>query len=109
MDTVTNFAIGTDKIDLSALSAPGSLTRVADVATLDTAGLATQLGTSFASIAANAAGLVVISAGTAAGTYLYVNDATAAFNASADVFIKLVGTTGTMGDAGALTVADYFA
>lgn len=113
-DTITGFAIGTDKIDLltvsdGAVAQPTGLTRVADVATCDTAGLAAQLATSFGGLAANVAGLVVISAGTAAGTYLYADNGNGNVDATADVFISLVGTTGTLGAVGALTVGDYFA
>lgn len=80
------------------------------MATCDTAGLAAQLATSFGGLDANVAGLVVISAGTAAGTYLYADNGNGNVDATADVFISLVGTTGTaVGDVGVLTVGDYFA
>jgi len=48
----------------------------------------------------------VIKDGTAAGTYLYVNDADAAFSATADVFVKLVGMVGSIGDVG--SSGDFF-
>ena len=112
MDVITGFAIGSDKIDLAtaaegAVAAPTALTRVADVASVDAAGLAAQLQTSFAGIAAGAAGLVVINAGTAAGTYVFANDTVAAFTA-ADLVVQLVGISGTVGAVGALSVSDYF-
>ena len=109
LDVLSGFVLGTDKVDLldssgGALAAPTSLTRVADVATSDD--LTPALSGAFGSIGANASGLVVISAGTQAGTYLYVRTG-ASFSATQDVFIKLVGVT--PGAVGALVVADYFA
>ncbi|GAB1394789.1 hypothetical protein MASR1M60_29530 [Rhodocyclaceae bacterium] len=71
--------------------------------------MASALGTAFAGLTANQAGLVVISAGTAAGTYLYADNGNGNVDATADVFISLVGTTGTLGAVGALTVGNYFA
>jgi S-layer protein len=113
MDTMTGFVIGTDKIDLlgladAAVGAPNAMIRVADIDTSDD--LAATLDTAFNGSAANQAGLVIISAGTAAGTYLYVNDATVDYSTTADVFIKLIGLTGTVGDVNTdLNVSDYFA
>lgn len=82
------------------LQSVNSFTRVADIASSDT--LATSLQTAFAGIGAHGAGVVVISAGDAAGTYLYVNDETAAFSATDDIFIELTGVTGlgAVGDLG---------
>jgi hypothetical protein len=108
LDVLSGFVVGTDKVDLldssgGALAAPTSLTRVADVASSDD--LTPALSGAFGSTSANTAGLVVISAGTQAGTYLYVRTG-ASFSATQDVFIKLVGVT--PGAVGTLVVADYF-
>jgi hypothetical protein len=81
------------------LQSVSSFTRVADIASSDT--LETSLQTAFAGIGARGAGVVVISAGEAAGTYLYVNDDTADFSATGDIFIELTGATG-LGAVGAL-------
>ena len=110
MDVFTGFTIRTDKIDLlsvsgSAVAQPTELVRLADVAESDD--LTSALTASFSGTAANKAALVVIDGGTAKGTYLYVNDADAAFSATADVFIKLVGVT--PGGVGQLNPGDYFA
>jgi hypothetical protein len=109
LDTLTGFAIGTDKIDLltatdSAVGAPVSLIRVADVATSND--LTAALSVAFASLTPNQAGLVVISAGTAAGTYIYADNGNGNVDINADVFIKLVGVT--PGAVGSLNVSDYF-
>lgn len=110
MDLFTGFTIGTDKIDLlsvtgSAVNKPAGLERLADIDTAETGDLSGVLTTAFTGTAANKAAMVVIDDGTAKGTYLYVNDADAAFSATADVFIKLVGVT----PVGQLAVSDYFA
>lgn len=112
MDLFTGFTIGTDKIDLlsvsgGAVAQPAGLERVGDVATANIGDLSSMLTTAFSGTAANNASLVVIKEGTAAGTYLYVNDADAAFSATADVFIQLVGVTPDA--VGQLKVSDYFA
>ncbi|VVP82126.1 hypothetical protein PS918_02401 [Pseudomonas fluorescens] len=112
MDLFTGFTIGTDKIDLlsvtgGAVAQPAGLERLADIFTADTGDLSGVLTTAFTGTAANKASMVVIENGTAKGTYLYVNDADAAFSATADVFIQLVGVT--PGDVGQLKVGDYFA
>lgn len=87
MDVITGFTVGTDKISLltatsAAVAKPATLTYAADIVTSDNL----------------TASLVVIEAGTAQGTYLYVNDADASFSANADVFIKLVGVIPAVGE-----------
>lgn len=113
-DTITEFAIGSDKIDLltfadGALAAPTALTRAVDVnggaAGFD---LTTALKGAFNTVAANAAGVVQVVGGADAGTYVFVNDADAALNA-ADIVVELVGTTGTLGAVGTVPVGDFFA
>lgn len=114
-DTITEFAIGSDKIDLltfadGALAAPTSLTHVANVdGTVDGFNLDAALKAAFNTIAANAAGVVQVTNGAnPADTYVFVNDADAALN-DADIVVKLVGTTGTLGAVGTVPVADFFA
>ncbi len=112
MDNISSFAIGTDKIDLlsssgAGVSTPTALTRGANVA--GTGNLVTDLTTAFGTIDANTAKIVVVT-GTGEGTYLYVNDSTPAFSATEDLFISLVGVTGTLGVAGSTLIAsDFFA
>lgn len=112
LDVLTGFAIGTDKVDLktaagAAADTPTALTRVTDVATSDD--LSDALSTAFAGLDADVAGLVVINGGSAAGTYLYADNGNGTVDTTADVFIKLVGTTGDLGAIGPLTVGDFFA
>lgn len=112
-DTVTNFAIGADKISLFPVVIPGqgnqglpqpdALVRVADIATSED--LTAALTTAFESLNAKEAGLVVISAGAVAGTYLYADDGNGDVDADNDLFIKLVEYTGTLDN---LTVSDFF-
>jgi hypothetical protein len=47
-------------------------------------------------LAANSASLINVSGGSIAGTYLVVNDPTAAFSATSDLVINLTGYSGTL-------------
>lgn len=110
MDVITGFTAGSDVIMLGTSSgAPmsiSSLERLADVASSNN--LQATLSAVFSgNVEANAAAIVVINAGSAAGTYLYVNDEEAAYSATNDIFIKLVGVVG-LGDVGSLDNADFF-
>jgi hypothetical protein len=104
MDTINGLTIGQDRIEIRDASfnhvTVRHFTRVADIAS--SGDLATSLSTAFAAIGVHDAGIVVIDAGDAAGTYLYVNDGTAAFSATDDVFVKLTGLNGlnAVGDLG---------
>lgn len=110
MDIITGLVPGTDKIDLltaadGAVAQPVALIRVADIAFSND--LSGALAAAFTSLNTNEAGLVVITEGTAAGTYLYADNGNGDVDVKADLFIKLVGTTpGTVGN---LVVGDYFA
>lgn len=109
LDVLTNFTVGSDKVhlldNLGVATLPASLARVADVASSND--LAGTLASAFAPLNASQAGLLVISGGTAAGTYLFADNGNGVVDASADVFIKLVGVT--PGAIGALDVGQYFA
>ncbi len=109
LDTLEVFTLGSDAIHLAnAPTKPTSLVRLADVASSDN--LASSLSASFSGVvAANAAALVVIQSGLAAGTYLYANDGNAAYSVLDDVFVQLVGLQGALGSVGALVVNDFFA
>ena len=108
LDTLANFAVGTDKIHFTNLgvdvAAPTELTRVADITVND---LAADLALAFQNIGAGKAGLV--KAGT--DVYLFANDGNAAFSATQDVVIKLTGVALADQVSGTTTVnaADYFA
>lgn len=114
MDVLKGFATALDKIHLltadgQSANIPANLLRVADVPTSDN--LATALSTAFGGLAAAGyqAGVVVINAGAAQGTYLYVDNGNGVVDTSADLFVKLVGSTLSSSGVGPLTAADYFA
>jgi Ca2+-binding RTX toxin-like protein len=119
-DRITDFAIGSDKIDLlnpvgTAISAPTSFSRAANNAatTLDT--LVTQV---FAdangalagsqALGLNSAALVVATGSAIAGTYLVVNDGTAGFQSGNDLVVNITGYTGTLPALGNITPGNFF-
>lgn len=98
-DTIDGFDFATDSLQVAS-AVSGSVTNVT-IATADLASLATTLAantglnTALAQ-ASNDAALVTISAGTAAGTYLIIQQGSnTSFNASNDLVIKLVNATNT--------------
>ena len=120
-DRITDFAFGTDKIDLltssgSATPAPTSFSRAAN----NTATTLTSVVTSvFAdangalaglqALGVNSAALVVATNAAIAGTYLVVNDGTAGFQAANDLVVNLTGYTGTLPALGNITpVTNFF-
>ena len=120
LDHITDFAIGTDKIDLltaggAAMAAPAAFSRAANnsattlssvisnVFTDANGGLAGNQG-----LGLNSAALVVASASAIAGTYLVINDGVAGFQAATDLVINLTGHTGTLPGLGAITASTWF-
>jgi Ca2+-binding RTX toxin-like protein len=120
-DRITDFAFGTDKIDLLTSSglatpAPTSFSRAAN----NTATTLTSVVTSvFAdangalaglqALGVNSAALVVATNAAIAGTYLVVNDGTAGFQAANDLVVNLTGYTGTLPALGNITpVTNFF-
>jgi Ca2+-binding RTX toxin-like protein len=117
LDRVSDFAIGTDKIDLltqggAAMNAPIAFTRAADSAT-------TILNTIVTNVFADANGAVagsqalaineavLVKASTA--TYLIINDGTAGFQSANDLVVNLTGITGTLPALGSIPVNSFFA
>ncbi|MGJ0316960.1 hypothetical protein NG754_10570 [Aliarcobacter cryaerophilus] len=100
IDTVTNFAAGTDKIDVTTV--PTNVKTVTQAWTTDwnTTMAAAYTAASGSAMAANEA-LVMTLTGTNAGTYLVINDGTLGWSAAADAVIELTGLTGT------ITTADF--
>ena len=104
---ITDFVAGVDKL---AMITGGPATSMA-LTTTQTIGTAANLTAVYAGITAIAksvgngalsGAIVVVSAGAAAGTYLYVNDnANAAVTAANDFLLNITGITGT------LTAADF--
>jgi Ca2+-binding RTX toxin-like protein len=106
LDRITDFVAGTDKIALvntgTAVTSVGAVTAVTVATAADVATLLTAIGSQVAASAGAVAqvGLITVSAGAMAGTYLLVNDATAAA-AGTDTLINITGVSGT------ITTADF--
>jgi Ca2+-binding RTX toxin-like protein len=119
-DRVTDFAIGSDKIDLLtqggvAMNPPSLFSRAANSAATTLQNLVTQVFTDAngglagnQTLGINSAALVVATTGSLAGTYLVINDGTAGFQASNDLVIDLTGYTGTLPPLGNITVSSFF-
>ncbi|MEG4007707.1 calcium-binding protein [Microcoleus sp. Pol11C1] len=120
-DSVGDFAIGTDKIDLltqeggAVMNAPSSFSRAADNSTATTlqllvdqvfidadGGLAGNQA-----LGINSAALVVATNSAILNNYLVMNDATAGFQASNDLVIQL-RTTGVFPPVGNIPVTNFF-
>ncbi|NCR02294.1 MAG: hyalin, partial [Microcystis aeruginosa L211-11] len=106
LDRVTDFAIGTDKIDLlsqagAAINAPLAFTRATDSTT-------TNINTIVANVFTDANGAtagnqalgtnsaVLVRVANTTTTYLIINDGTAGFQSANDLVINLTGLTGTL-------------
>lgn len=99
---ITDFVAGSDKIGLVVTGGAYTGVTMNTALTVATANDLNTVGAAAAGLAASAAAgvaqavLITVSAGTAAGTYLLVNDATAGWNAAADLLINISGVTGTI-------------
>ncbi|MEG4532166.1 bluetail domain-containing putative surface protein, partial [Microcoleus sp. D2_18a_D3] len=119
-DSVADFAIGSDKIDLltqggAAMNAPSSFSRAANNS------LATNLPALVnqvfidangglagnQALGINSAALVVATNPSILGNYLVINDVNAGFQASNDLVIKLT-TSGTLPPAGSIPPTNFF-
>jgi Ca2+-binding RTX toxin-like protein len=119
-DRITDFAIGSDKIDLltqsgAAMNAPSSFSRATNSTATTLQDVITQVFTDAngaltgnQALGTNSAALVVATTGSIAGTYLVVNDGTAGFQTSNDLVVNLTGYTGTLPALGNLTVSSFF-
>ena len=119
-DRITDFAFGTDTIDLLtqvglATAAPISFSRATD----NTANTLTSVVTSVFTdangatagnqlLGVNSAALVVATNAAITGTYLVVNDGTAGFQAANDLVVNLTGYTGILPALGNITPASVF-
>ncbi|MFM6588504.1 MAG: bluetail domain-containing putative surface protein, partial [Microcystis panniformis] len=117
LDRVTDFAIGTDKIDLlsqagAAINAPGAFTRATDSTTTNINTIVTNVFTDADGATAGNQALGINSAvlvrDNSFSTYLIINDGTAGFQSANDLVINLTGLTGTLPALGTIAVNSFF-
>ncbi|MFM6511173.1 MAG: bluetail domain-containing putative surface protein, partial [Microcystis panniformis] len=117
LDRVTDFAIGTDKIDLlsqagAAINAPGAFTRATDSTTTNINTIVTNVFTDADGATAGNQALGINSAvlvrDNSSSTYLIINDGTAGFQSANDLVINLTGLTGTLPALGTIAVNSFF-
>ena len=115
-DLITDFQFGTDKIDLfssigGALPAPAAFSRAANNTSASTLSALAAAAFSDANAAltgnqalsANSAVLVIATNAAIAGTYLLINDSTAALNTTSDLMINITGYSGAIPGLGAIS------
>ncbi len=119
-DSITDFAINSDKIDLltqggNAMNAPSSFSRAADSTVTTLQNLVNQVFTDAngattgnQGLGVNSAALVQVTTGAIAGTYLIINDSTDGFQSSNDLLINITGFTGTLPALGSIPVGNFF-
>jgi hypothetical protein len=119
-DRITDFAIGTDRIDLlsssgGVLAAPSSfacaanstattLTNVVNSVFTDANGALTGNQV----LGVNSAALVEVTTAGIAGTYLVINDGVAGFQSSNDLLVNITGYSGTLPALGSIDVSSFF-
>ncbi|MFM6481891.1 MAG: beta strand repeat-containing protein [Microcystis panniformis] len=117
LDRVTDFAIGTDKIDLlsqagAAINAPGAFTRATDSTTTNINTIVTNVFTDADGATAGNQALgtnsAVLVRDNSSSTYLIINDGTAGFQSANDLVINLTGLTGTLPALGTIAVNSFF-
>ena len=119
-DSITDFAINSDKIDLLTqgglpMNAPSSFSRATDSTTTTLDNLINQVFTDAngattgnQGLGVNSAALVQVTTGAIAGTYLVINDSTAGFQSSNDLLINITGFTGSLPALGSIPVGNFF-
>jgi ELWxxDGT repeat protein len=118
LDRVTDFAIGTDKIDLlsqagAAINAPLAFTRATDSTTTNTNTIVTNVftdanGATAGNQALGTNSAVLVRVANTTTTYLIINDGTAGFQSANDLVINLTGLTGTLPALGPIAVNSFF-
>ena len=110
-DWIADLTYLSDKIDLltsggGALSAPTSLSRLADNSTATTQ--VTLAAEMFSGLVANGARIcVATNAAFGSSVFLAINDATEGYSSTTDLFVEITGIS-TLPDLGAITVSDLF-
>ncbi len=119
-DRITDFAIGSDKIDLlsaagGVLPAPAAFSRAANSAATTLTNVVNAVFTdangSLAgnqALGINGAALVQVTTAGIAGNYIIVNDNVAGFQSANDLLVNVTGITGTLPALGNITVSNFF-
>jgi hypothetical protein len=119
-DRITDFAIGSDKIDLlsaagGVLPAPAAFSRAANSAATTLTNVVNAVFTdangSLAgnqALGINGAALVQVTTTGIAGNYIIVNDNVAGFQSANDLLVNVTGITGTLPALGNITVSNFF-
>jgi hypothetical protein len=93
-DRITDFAIGTDKLDAPTAVSATNLKELGAVSTFDLTGISTLLtATAFA---ANRAATFSFADTAGPRTFLAINDATAGFSATNDAIVEITGFSGSL-------------
>ena len=119
-DWITDFAIGSDKIDLLsssgvAMNAPISFTCAADSTATTLTNMTNSVFTDAngaltgnQALGVNSAALVNVTTSGIAWTYLVINDGVAGFQSSNDLLVNITGYSGTLPALGTIGVSSFF-
>ena len=119
-DRITDFAIGTDKIDLLtgsglAMNAPSTFTRAANSTGTTLANMVNSVFrdangslTGNQALGINSAALVSTRTSGIAGTYLVINDGVAGFQSANDLLVNITGYRGALPALGNISVSGWF-
>ena len=119
-DIITDFAIGTDRIDLlsssgGVLAAPTRFARAANSTATTLTNVVNNVFTDAnggltgnQALGINSAALVNITSSGIAGTYLVINDGVAGFQSGNDLLVNITGYSSTLPALGNIAVGNFF-
>ncbi|CCI28297.1 conserved hypothetical protein [Microcystis aeruginosa PCC 9809] len=119
-DRITDFAIGSDKIDLlsaagGVLPAPAAFSRAANSAATTLTNVVNAVFTDAngalagnQALGINGAALVQVTTAGIAGNYIIVNDNVAGFQSANDLLVNVTGIIGTLPALGNIPVSNFF-